>query len=141
MNPPQLANRLLVCFDGHCNLCNGWIDFLINRDLNDVFTFTSLQSVECRNILRCSGYSESSTETLNSIIVLHSGQAFTRSDAVIEILIALGGLFRIALLLKLIPEYLRNIIYDAIAKRRYRWFGSRDTCRVPSLEEAHKFLE
>ena len=141
MNPKLKSNGLLVCFDGLCNLCSGWIDFLIKRDVNDVFTFTSLQSAECRNVLLGKGYNESEIDSLDSIIAIHSGQVFTRSDAVIEILIALGGLFKVALLLKLTPSYLRNVVYDVIAKRRYRWFGTRDTCRVPSPTEAHKFLE
>ena len=141
MNTKSTSDDLLVCFDGHCNLCNGWIDFLIKRDLNDVFTFTTLQSVECRAVLSNNGYSEERIESLNSIVAIHSGQVFTRSDAVIEILIALGGLFKMVSLLKLIPSYLRNVVYDAIAKRRYKWFGTRDTCRIPTSTESHKFLE
>ncbi|MDC0034970.1 DCC1-like thiol-disulfide oxidoreductase family protein [Chloroflexi bacterium] len=141
MKNKLLSDGLLICFDGHCNLCSGWIDFLIKRDLNDAFTFTSLQSVECRNVLRDNGYSEAGIESLSSIVAIRSGHVFTRSDAVIEILIALGGLFKTAIILKLAPSYLRNLVYDGIAKRRYRWFGTRDTCRVPSPTEAHKFLD
>lgn len=141
MNQTLMSDGFLVCFDGHCNLCNGWIDFLIKRDSNDVFTFTSLQSVECKNILLSNGHNEARIESLDSIIVIHSGQVFSRSDAVIEILIALGGLFKVAILLKLTPSYLRNHVYDVVAKRRYKWFGSRDTCRIPSSTESHKFLE
>ena len=141
MNSYQVDNGLLVCFDGYCNLCSGWINFLIKRDHKDVFTFTSLQSAEFGNILQRSGYKKSTIGSLNSIVVFRSGQVFIRSDAVIEILFALGGLFKVAILLKLIPKYLRNAVYDSIAKRRYRWFGTRDTCRVPSPTEAHKFLE
>ena len=136
-----MSDGYLVCFDGHCNLCSGWVDFLIKRDSDDVFTFTSLQSGECKNVLRCNGYDEARIESFDSIIVIHSGQVFTRSDAVIEILIALGGLFKVAILLKLTPSYLRNLAYNAIAKRRYKWFGTRDTCRIPTSTESHKFLE
>jgi predicted DCC family thiol-disulfide oxidoreductase YuxK len=73
--------------------------------------------------------------------VVHSGKIVIKSDAVIKILVALGGMFKAAIILKLIPSYLRNLLYDSIALRRYTWFGIRDTCRIPSSEESGKFLE
>jgi len=140
-NPKVESDSFLVCFDGYCLLCNAWVDFLVKRDRNNVFAFASLQSNRGRNILLRNGYSECELEALDSIVALNSGQVFTRSDAVIEILVALGGVYKIARLLKSIPSSFRNLVYDTIAKKRYVWLGRRDTCRIPSPEESHKFLE
>tara|TARA_B100000586_G_scaffold105878_2_gene75916 strand:- start:638 stop:1066 length:429 start_codon:yes stop_codon:yes gene_type:complete len=142
MSTPEVAfDSFLICFDGHCNLCNSWVDFLIKRDRKDVFTFTSLQSNGGRNVLLSHGYSESNLESLDSIVALNAGQVSMRSDAVIEILVALGGIYKLARFLKLIPSSFRNLVYNTVAKRRYRWFGRRDICRIPSTEESQKFLE
>lgn len=140
-NPEVESDSFLICFDGHCLLCNSWVDFLIKRDRKNVFTFTSLQSNGGRNALLRHGYSECTLEALESIVVLKADQVSIRSDAVIEILVALGGIYKISKLLILIPSSLRNLVYDTVAKRRYRWFGRRDICRIPSPEESHKFLE
>ena len=140
-NPEVESDSFLICFDGHCLLCNSWVDFLIKRDRKNVFTFTSIQSNGGRNALLKHGYSESKLEDTDSIVVLKADQISIRSDAVIEILVALGGIYKISKLLKLIPPSLRNLVYDTVAKRRYRWFGKRDICRIPSPEESHKFLE
>ena len=140
-NPEVESDSFLICFDGHCLLCNSWVDFLIKRDRKNVFTFTSIQSNGGRNALLKHGYSESKLEDTDSIVVLKADQISIRSDAVIEILVALGGIYKISKLLKLIPPSLRNLVYDTVAKRRYRWFGRRDICRIPSTEESQKFLE
>ena len=140
-NPEVESDSFLICFDGHCLLCNSWVDFLIKRDRKDVFTFTSLQSNGGRNVLLSHGYSESNLESLDSIVALNAGQVSMRSDAVIEILVALGGIYKLARFLKLIPSSFRNLVYNTVAKRRYRWFGRRDICRIPSTEESQKFLE
>ena len=142
MRDPEVeSDSFLICFDGHCLLCNSWVDFLIKRDRKNIFTFTSLQSNGGVNALLKHGYSESKLEALDSIVVLKGDQVSIRSDAVIEILVALGGIYKISKLLKLIPSSLRNLVYDTVAKMRYRWFGRRDICRIPSPEESHKFLE
>ena len=144
-NPEVESDSFLICFDGYCLLCNSWVDFLIKRDRKNVFTFTSLQSNGGRNVLLNHGYSEHTSEhtleALDSIVVFKADQVSIKSDAVIEILVALGGIYKISKLLKLIPSSLRNLVYDTVAKRRYRWFGRRDICRIPSPEESHKFLE
>ena len=140
-NPEVESDSFLICFDGYCLLCNSWVDFLIKRDRENVFTFTSLQSNGGRNILLRHGYSERTLEALGSIVVLKADQVSIRSEAVIEILVALGGIYKLARFLKLIPSSFRNLVYNTVAKRRYRWFGRRDICRIPSPEESHKFLE
>ena len=140
-NPKAESDSFLICFDGYCLLCNAWVDFLIKRDRKNIFTFTSLQSNAGRNVLLRKGYSECKLKALDSIVVVNAGKVSTRSDAVIEILVALGGIYKISKLLKLIPSSLRNLVYDTVAKRRYLWFGKRDICRIPSPEESHKFLE
>ncbi len=140
-NPKAESGSFLICFDGYCLLCNAWVDFLIKRDRKNIFTFTSLQSNAGRNVLLRKGYSESELKALDSIVVVNAGKVSTRSDAVIEILVALGGLFKMARLLKLIPSSVRNLAYDTMAKKRYVWLGRRDTCRMPSPEESHKFLD
>ncbi|MDE0745769.1 MAG: DCC1-like thiol-disulfide oxidoreductase family protein, partial [SAR202 cluster bacterium] len=93
-NPEVESDSFLICFDGHCLLCNSWVDFLIKRDRKNVFTFTSLQSNGGRNALLRHGYSERTLEALESIVVLKADQVSIRSDAVIEILVALGGIYK-----------------------------------------------
>ena len=117
-NPEVESDSFLICFDGHCLLCNLWVDFLIKRDRKNVFTFTSLQSNGGKNALLKHGYSENKLETIDSIVVLKADQISIRSDAAIEILVALGGIYKISKLLKLIPPSHLNLVYDTVTKRR-----------------------
>lgn len=128
----------IVFFDGVCGLCNGFVDFLLprvrKRKIKD-FYFSPLQGDFSKALL-----SEEKREKLDSIIFYDYGSYFEKSEAVLRVFQSLGGAYRIlAFLISLVPRLMRDRIYDWIAKNRYLWFGQRDSCRLPSLEEKDFF--
>ena len=127
----------IILFDGVCNLCNDAVDFIIKRDRKNHFKFTSLQDNITQNLLR-----EFRTEErhLNSIILIRGNQIFYKSRAALEISKKLGGIWPVFYLFIVFPSFLRDTIYDWIAKNRYKWFGKKETCRLPSEDEKSKFL-
>jgi len=133
------TEKKIILFDGVCNLCNGFIQFVIKRDKNDLFRYASLQSgigqqlVTERNI---------DTTKIDSVILIEPGEAYyLKSDAALKIARNLKGYRTISKLLNLIPSILRNIVYDLIARYRYAWFGKKDQCMIPTPELRAKFLD
>ncbi len=133
----------IIFFDGVCSLCNGFIDFLIKRDSGRLFRYAPLQGSTATERLPISRYKVLGPDgpSFTSVIYLKDGRMLSQSDAAIEILSDLGGLWRLASVLKLIPQVIRNSVYTLIATHRYEWFGKRETCRVPTKEERKLFLE
>jgi predicted DCC family thiol-disulfide oxidoreductase YuxK len=132
-------NKNIILFDGVCNLCNGFIQFVIKRDKKDVFRYASLQSEIGEQLL-----SERNIDTtkIDSVIVIEPGAAYyIKSDAALQVGRQLKGFRTISKLLNLIPSGLRNIIYDLIARYRYTWFGKKDACMIPTPELKAKFLD
>lgn len=140
-DPNRKRPSFVVCFDGYCLLCNKWVDLLIRLDKGNVFSFSPLQSDATKSFLGDKCYVDLESEALNTVVVVNKGQLSIKSDAVIEIIYGLGGVYRTAIVLKLVPRILRDFLYDFVANRRLRWFGRRDTCRVPSESESFRFLE
>jgi predicted DCC family thiol-disulfide oxidoreductase YuxK len=128
----------IVMFDGVCNLCNDAVDFIIVRDKNDKFKFGALQDDKSKDILKEYKIKE---DYLDSIILIRGDQIFYKSRAALEIAKNLSGLWPVTYAFIIIPAFLRDPIYDWIARNRYKWFGKRETCRFPSEEERAKFLE
>lgn len=126
----------IVFFDGVCNLCNGFVDFLVRHDHKHVLRFASLQGKIALELL-----GPGAGEKLASVVFYKNGSTSTESSAVIQILSQLGGPWRALLILSVIPSFLRDPIYRFVARNRYRWFGKRETCRLPSPEESALFLE
>lgn len=131
------AARIVVLFDGVCNLCNAAVDFLIARDPRRRFVFGALQSEAARPLLRGAGLEQ---QQLESMLVIEGGRAYRRSTAALRIARALGGAWPLLYALVLVPPPLRDAVYDWLARRRYRWFGVRETCRIPTPEERVRFL-
>ena len=130
--------KKIILFDGVCNLCNGSVQFVIKRDRNDVFRYAALQSETGRRLL---DERHIDTAKVDSIVLIEPGMAYyTKSTAVLEIARELGGLWPLATVFKVIPERLRNIVYDFIARNRYKWYGRKDACMVPTPELKAKFL-
>lgn len=130
--------KKIVLFDGVCNMCNSTVRYIINRDKKDVFRFASLQSEIGIKILKHIGVDPKTTD---SIVLYEPGQAyFIKSSAVIEIANTLGGIANMMTLFKIIPSFLRNPVYDYIAKNRYKWYGKLDACPIPTLATDKKFL-
>jgi len=138
--PSNLKNidRPIVFFDGVCNLCNFWVRFIIKRDPHKKFYFASLQSKAGRAILQAIGLPDGE---LNTMIFLEGDQCFLKSSAGLHIAKAMGGWWRLAYLFIIIPESIRNIFYHVISKYRYRWFGKKETCMIPTPELQDRFLD
>lgn len=136
LNLPE--NKKIVLFDGVCNLCNWTVQFIIKRDKNDQFRFVSLQSDLGIEILKHIGVDPKKTD---SIILYEPGIAyFIKSEAALEIVGNLNGLIRYLDILSLLPPFLRDPVYDFIAKNRYKWYGRQDKCMIPTPELNSKFL-
>lgn len=130
--------EMVILFDGVCNLCNGFVQFVIKRDRRNVFQFASLQSVYGTGLLNHYRFNSKTYET----ILLYNGKDLdTRSDAVINIVRELGGAWKMVAVLKIIPRFFRNWVYDLVSVNRYKVFGKRDTCMVPTPELKSKFIE
>ncbi len=126
-----------ILFDGVCNLCSGTVDFIIKRDPEGLFRFASLQSEAGRTLL--TRHAVDSNET-DSVLLIEEGRVFDRSTAALRIARHIGGLWTLFFVFVVVPKPLRDALYSAVAKRRYRWFGEKETCRVPTPEERSRFL-
>ena len=127
----------VIIFDGICNLCCGWIQYLIRIDKTMKFRFVSIQSERGQKLLNVIHENDKMTE---SIIYLKENKSFRESSAVLEILTDIGGVWKLIAVLKLIPKPIRNKLYQLIAKKRYHYFGKRTTCLLPSPENKKRFL-
>jgi predicted DCC family thiol-disulfide oxidoreductase YuxK len=125
----------IVYFDGVCGLCNKFIDFLIRFDKRNKLLFAPLQG-ETRSKKSNAEYSD----YMNTVIFDRNGKLYYKSEASIRIIYSLGGFWRVVIILLLIPSFLRNPVYDFIARRRYNWFGQKESCRIPTEEEKTRFL-
>jgi predicted DCC family thiol-disulfide oxidoreductase YuxK len=127
----------VILFDGVCNLCNGFVQFVIRRDTGKRFYFASLQSKKARELLKDQSTSE---QALDSVVLIENGRHYRQSTAALRILRQLGGGWFLLYGFIVLPTFLRDWIYDRIAKNRYRWFGQRQACMVPSPELKARFL-
>ncbi|MEP6261928.1 MAG: thiol-disulfide oxidoreductase DCC family protein [Gillisia sp.] len=132
-------NKKIILFDGVCNLCNDSVQLIIERDKNDVFRFASLQSEVGRKLTTERGIDP---EAMDSIILIEPGIAYyEKSTAALEISKHLTGGYSLLRYFSFLPEGFRNGVYDIIAKNRYKWFGKKDECMIPTPELKAKFLE
>ncbi len=129
--------RAIILFDGICHLCNGFVQFVIARDKRNVFTFGMLQSPEAQRLLAPFHFD---TAELSTVVLLHNGNIFTRSTAALKILRELRG-WGWAYGFIILPSFLRDGIYNIVAKYRYNIFGKRDSCMVPTPELQAKFID
>lgn len=134
----KFKNKSVILFDGVCNLCNKSVKFIIKRDSKNQFLFASLQSDAAKTLLLQYNITNSSLE---SIILLKQGQVYRRSTAALKILRELNGFWSILYLFIIIPDFLRDPVYNLIAKKRYHWFGRTEDCMVPTRALKAKFLE
>jgi len=130
--------KKIILFDGVCNLCNGAIQFVIKRDQKDIFRYAALQSEIGQKMIAERGIDTSKTD---SIILVEPGVAyFVKSEAALEITKEFGGLWPLFQVFKWAPSSFRDIVYDFIARNRYKWFGRKDQCMTPTPELQAKFL-
>jgi predicted DCC family thiol-disulfide oxidoreductase YuxK len=125
----------IIFFDGVCGLCNGFVDFVIARDKNNFFYFSPLQSDFAQKNLPAEFVND-----LKTIVVRVDGQVYKKSRAVLKVTHLLGGLWKILTLANILPTSLLDFFYDLIATNRYKLFGKKETCRLPTPEERIRFL-
>ena len=127
----------VLLIDGKCLLCNGITRFVAKRDRTLAFRFASLQSIVGQQLL-VNGHL--STEDIDTFVMVKDGQYYTKSDAALRVFRKLGGLWPLLYIFIIVPTAWRNVIYDLVAKNRYRWFGRRELCLLPSAELKERFL-
>lgn len=127
----------VVYFDGVCNLCNSAVNFLIDQDKEGRLKFASLQSEAGKAVLHRSGLPE---QDYDSFILVKNGQLLLKSDAVLEVVRLLGGAWSLLYSFKIIPRDWRDWLYTQVAQNRYRLFGKRTECRLPTPELRARFL-
>ncbi len=120
---------MTILFDGVCNLCNGFVQFVIARDPEARFRFAALQSDAARRLVEGIGLAGPLPD---SIILVDDGRAYVKSTAALRIARGLRAPWPLAYGLMAVPRWLRDEVYDLVARRRYRWFGRRDACMVPT---------
>lgn len=131
-------HKKIILFDGVCNLCNKSIQFIIKRDKKDVFRFASLQSNLGQQFIEKLKIDRSQTDSM--ILTASEGAHYVKSTAALRIAKELSGYRWMGFFLYL-PRFLRDGIYDIIAKNRYKWFGKRNECMIPTPELKAKFLD
>ena len=131
----------IVFYDGYCVLCSKSVDFILARDPLATFRFASLQSEFAHRVLSERGYPIATIKNLSNIVYLQRNDIKIKSDAVLSILWDLGGIYKVSCLVYFLPRVVRDFGYDRLAKLRYRIFGKRDVCRVPTPQEMTRFLE
>lgn len=127
----------VLLFDGVCNLCNGSVQWVIRHDPEGRIRFASLQSEAGQQLLQ---KHHLPTNEMNTVVMVDADKAYTRSDVPLLIFKKLGGWWSILSFLRFIPRFIRNAIYDWIAKNRYRWFGKQEACWLPTPELKGRFL-
>ena len=134
---PLCMDGPVIFFDGVCNLCNGAVQFIIRYDPKGTFRFSALQNEAAKAMLASH---ESALEGVDSIILLESGKVYTRSAAALRIARRLNGGWSLLYSLIVLPAFFRDFFYNIIARNRYRVWGEKDRCMVPSPELQQRFL-
>ncbi len=129
-------HRNIVFFDGVCNLCNSTIDYLVRKDVNRLFRYSPLQGNLAAELLP-----PQYANDLSGMAYYKSGKIYTKSSAALMIANDLGGFHKLAMVFWIVPAFIRNGVYNWIARNRYKWYGKKETCRLPTSEERGLFLD
>ena len=125
----------ILFFDGYCGLCDGFVSFVLREDLSGVVRLGALQGPEAARRLP-----EALTRDVGTVAYLEGARVWTRSDAVLRVLYRIGGLWRLSIILWCVPRRLRDAAYSLVASNRYRWFGRKASCRMPTPSERARFV-
>ncbi|GJL60416.1 MAG: hypothetical protein NPIRA03_32730 [Nitrospirales bacterium] len=127
----------VIVFDGVCNFCNAFVNFVLERDSRGLFKFGTLQSQPAQDILT---QLHLSTQDYETFLLLEHGRVFTKSTAALKIFRNLSGAWPCLYAFSIVPRPLRDMVYSFIARHRYQWMGKSDTCRVPTQNERARFI-
>lgn len=134
---PDTSQHPVVLFDGVCNLCNGSVNFILDRDPRGRIHFGALQSPVSMALLDSLHYRGC---LMHSVLLVKNGRVYDRSRAALEIARMLSGGWPLLYGFMILPPFVRNLVYDWIARNRYRWFGKREACRMPTPDLKSRFL-
>ncbi len=127
----------LILFDGICNLCTASVQFIIKRDPRAKFSFASLQSQVGQTIMK---KYEQDISALSTILLIRDQKVYSRSSAVLHIARELTGAWPLLYGFIIVPKFIRDAVYELIAQNRYKWFGRRKDCMVPTAEHKARFV-
>lgn len=130
-------NQPLLFFDGVCNLCNSSVQTIIKKDPHQKFKFASIQSDAAKEILL---QFDNFNSDIDSIILINKNKIYYKSSAILRVCEILGGVYSFLIIFWLVPKPIRDWMYDFVAKNRYRWFGKRESCMLPSDDLKERFL-
>jgi predicted DCC family thiol-disulfide oxidoreductase YuxK len=133
----ELNSKGVVLFDGVCNFCNSSVNFIIRYDKKDYFRFTPLQS---EIGMKISEKYNLDSGNLKSVILVDKGKIYTKTTAALRIAKQLSGAWPALYVFIIVPAPIRDVVYNIIAKYRYKWWGERDACMIPTPEIRKKFL-
>ena len=128
--------RRIVLFDGECNFCDASVQFIIKRDTNAMFQFASLQSDVGQALIEKFAI----PTTVDSIVLIEDECYYMKSTAALKIARRLDGLWKLSYAAIVLPKPLRDVVYSYIAKNRYKWFGKKEACMLPTAEQRNRFL-
>ena len=132
-----MPNNPVILFDGVCNLCNRSVQYVIRHDKEGLFRFASLQSDAGQQLLQKYQLPQTS---FNSFVLIEEGKAYTRSTAALRVARKLRGLTKLLYGFIIVPLFIRDGVYNLISRNRYKWFGKKETCMVPTPELKNRFL-
>lgn len=132
-----MIQQPIIFFDGVCNLCNASVQFVIAHDKKDQFRFTALQGDFAKEMLPKFNID---SEKLNTILLVEDGKLYTKSSAALRVARKLNGLIPLLYAFLIVPKFIRDWVYDIIAKNRYQWWGRQESCWVPTPELKSKFI-
>ncbi|WP_042142244.1 thiol-disulfide oxidoreductase DCC family protein [Paucisalibacillus sp. EB02] len=127
----------VILFDGVCNFCNSSVQFIIKRDPKGIYQFTSLQSDVGQKLLK----DHEVPVELDSFIYIENEKVYFKSTAALKVCRNLKGVWKLLYMFIIVPRPLRDVVYGIFARNRYRWFGKRDACMIPSPEQRKRFLD
>ena len=125
----------IIIFDGYCNFCSSSVDFIMKHDKKKLFLFAASQLPSGEKLIK-----EYNLNNVDSIVLVYKNKSYRYSTAVLKISSLLGMPFNIFSIFLIVPAFLRDNIYKWIAKNRYKWFGKRNTCRIPNQKEMNRFI-
>lgn len=129
--------RYILLFDGVCHFCNGTVNFITDRDPKEKFVFAPLQSELAQQLLK---EHQLPVDKMDTLVLIKGEKHWLRSSAALEITKNLKGLWPLLYFFVIIPPFLRNPVYNLVARNRYKWFGKLDACRLPTAAERKRFL-